>query len=464
MSAEDEIWVTYSIKFPDDVKSEEVYKLAKDMADNMSIGFGPFASRINWQSIGIQPRELSQIEKDCGSTARVEYYDEEEKYGLIKLKLKLRNFDIAYGEIPLLLGVIAGDVLGLRLARGRRLKGIKIISLEIGSSFLDKFNGPKVGLEGLDNIFGLGKQPLLAFSVKPRLGLDPDQFSRLCGLAAEGGADIVEDDERLVNPVYCNLKDRLEKTLVAVKEAEQKTGRKKIYSINLTGRADKIVSMFEELDKMIRKKVPEGLECIKIDVLPAGFSALRSISEHFHDTGRDIIITVYPSMYTLYEGTFADKAPILLLSRLGGADIIYAGSPIIIDRASGRIDTDILSRVKRHYYDEVLWEQSKMNKFKKCMPTVTGGVDPGTIELFYRYLGSDIGFFIGSAIIGYPDGPLKGAQICRQAIEAAVAKKPLYEYIAGGDMKKLAEAGMNYFSVEEIIKNNPKDREYLSIQ
>lgn len=464
MSAQDEIRVTYEIGFPSDVKPEEVYELSNRMADNTSIGFGPFASRINLESIGITQSELLQIKKTYGSTAKVKDYDDRRKYARIELKLKLQNFDIDYGEIPLLLGVIAGDVLGLRLQHGRKLERIRIVSLEIGDSFLNEFCGPKVGLEGVRDIFKLENQPLLAFTAKPRLGLNPDQFSKLCGLVAKGGADIVEDDERLVNPSYCNMKDRLEKTLVAVKEAERKTGRKKIYSINLTGRADRIISMFKELDKIARNKVQEGLECIKVDVLPAGFSALHSISEHFHNTKRDVIITVYPAMYTFYENIFADRAPILLLSRLSGADIIYAGTPIIRKRASGRIDTDILSRVKDHYYNEVLWEQSKMRKFKKCMPTVTGGVNPGTIELFYRYLGENIGFFIGSAIIGHPDGPFEGAQICKRAIEAAVAKEPLHKHIGQGDMAKLVEVGMDYFSVDKYIQENPQDKKHLAVQ
>jgi 2,3-diketo-5-methylthiopentyl-1-phosphate enolase len=61
------------------------------------------------------------------------------------------------------------------------------------------------------------------------------------------------------------------------------------------------------------------------------------------------------------------------------------------------------------------------------MPVIGGGVHPGTVQTYLDDLGPDIVLGAGGAIQGHPGGPAAGGDAMRQAIDAALAGRPVQD-------------------------------------
>ncbi|MGJ3501940.1 hypothetical protein, partial [Piscirickettsia salmonis] len=95
-------------------------------------------------------------------------------------------------------------------------------------------------------------------------------------------------------------------------------------------------------------------------------------------------------------------------------------------------------------------------------PTITGGVTPGLIHLYYELYGPFVSFFLGGAVLLHKGGVEKGAKICAKIIEHSVGQrskvscfskvKPLDEAL----VKEIKDAYVNseYIIPREFIENN----------
>lgn len=362
-------------------------------------------------------------------------WDKDAYTGYLILEFPVDNFDFNYAGIPLLLGTIAGDILSYP-----ELYSINIADIHFPEEVEDFFKGPKCGISGVRELLKVYDRPILAFTAKPRLGLTPEEYAKLLVEVAKGGVDIVEDDERLVNPVYCNIIDRAEAVLKAFKN----NGIKTIYSVNITGNANKAVEMAEKL-------IDLGIKMLKIDVLPAGFAELQAVSEFLHEKKYDVPITVYPGMGQVYK-CFSKKV-ILKLARMAGADIIYAATPYMsrigrhdVESTSGDVVFKIqdavadLERVKELHY--IL---TGTKKYKPSLPTVSTSIHPGVILLLQQLFNKkDFAYFVGGTIVAVPDefgGPKAGAEICLEAIKLGQQGK--FEL---GDFSAKSQKILDYFN------------------
>jgi ribulose-bisphosphate carboxylase large chain len=330
--------------------------------------------------------------------------------GMTRLRIPTSNFDFKYGGIPHLLGTIAGDILGYP-----ELESVTIADVKLPADVLAQFPGPQCGINGVRRATGVNDRPLVAFTVKPRLGLTPEQYAAWCGDAAKGGADIVEDDERLVNPRYCPIEKRAQAVLKALK------GTPTLYSANLTGNAQYILQMAERL-------IALGVRMFKVDVLPAGFAALQQLSEFV--AGKDIPITVYPGMGSLYRQI--GRNVLLQFTRLCGGDIIYAGTPYL-GGGLGRHDVNWGGIWESTQRTIGAWNALKSDdspQLQAAMPTVTTNLHAGNIGLLYYIVktegfpsANDFAYFIGGGISSHPNGPREGAAMCRKALDLAIEGK-----------------------------------------
>jgi ribulose-bisphosphate carboxylase large chain len=437
------------------VKSgDDFYRFADHLANFATVGVEP-----EWSLADLNAASLQKIAAYRGK-AKVKIYREEDKAGSLTLELPAANFDQTRLDIHHLLGVIAGDVLG-----NPEIRNVKILNVELPESLRKHINGPTVGLDGVKKIFNLGKRPLLAFTMKPRLGLDADDHARLCYLSLKGGADIAEDDERLVNPAYCNAKDRVRKCTALAIKATKETKEKKIYSVNLSAREDKIIPLFEELDAIAKNENGIGLECVKLDVPPVSFGGLQALSEYLHSRGRNVIITVYPELYWFYRKLIPASFLTGML-RWCGADVLYAGTPVILEHFGEKgktpsIVTTRLAEMKHDIYEGALW--NKEGKARQSMPTVTGSVYPVTMDLLYSFLGENIGFFIGAGMLRH-ETVEQGARACRKALDAAVQRAKYTEVFKTAEIEKDEERfKSNYIDPQEMVKRNPELKRYVEV-
>ena len=320
--------------------------------------------------------------------------------GTIRIAFPSRNFDPDYGGIPFLLNTVAGDILSAPDV------SVSLLDLDLPDSFISYFPGPNLGVEGLRELLGISHRPLLAFSVKPRLGLEDGVFAKLCREAFDGGGsgigvDICEDDTRLLSEESSYLA-RVRRVGEMVRDLNDNGN--KLYSVNLTGRSDRVV-------ERAKNGVEQGANALKIDVLAAGFPALQALTEYVREEcDGKVPIFVYPAMYKLYERI--ERGVLLKLSRLAGADIVYAGTPEKV----GLIDV-IESAVTLLQYHETLREGGL--GVRDTMPSVAGGLHPGRVEFVKTAIGhNDLAYFIGGGIAGHPKGIGAGAALFVKAIDA----------------------------------------------
>lgn len=140
-------------------------------------------------------------------------------------------------------------------------------------------------------------------------------------LQALGGVDLIKDDEILFENPLTPLEKRVEVCMEAAAQAEQETGQKLLYAVNLTG------PTFSLLDQA-RKAIQAGANALLFNVLAYGFDVLNELSRH---PDIKVPIMAHPAMAgALYPSAYHGiSANVLLgkLMRLAGADIVLFPSP-----------------------------------------------------------------------------------------------------------------------------------------
>lgn len=183
----DNIVATYHIS-NSEISADKIEKHALEMVNNAGVG--------TWAGVDLSRYGASYSDLKRNHGARL--VSIHTPTGMVKIAFPVKNFDPKYGGIPFLLNTVAGDILGTLDT------SVRLLELDLPQEFTSFFPGPNLGIEGLRRRTGVEKRPLLAFSAKPRLGLDNETFATLCREAFEGdrtgvGVDICEDDTRLLS-------------------------------------------------------------------------------------------------------------------------------------------------------------------------------------------------------------------------------------------------------------------------
>jgi ribulose-bisphosphate carboxylase large chain len=132
------------------------------------------------------------------------------------------------------------------------------------------FPGPKFGIQGLRELLGVPKAPLLCTALKP-MGRSSHELAGMAYALAKGGIDIIKDDHGLADQVWAPFEERVTLCSAAVTRANQETGRRCLYSPCLNAPSDKFVER-----AFYSKKVGAGA----VMVLPGitGFDAVRQLA------------------------------------------------------------------------------------------------------------------------------------------------------------------------------------------
>ncbi len=144
-------------------------------------------------------------------------------------------------------------------------------------------------------------------ALKPQ-GLPSDRLARLAERFARGGLDFVKDDHGLADQRYSPFAERVRACAAAVARGARSTGHPTRYVPSLTGSLD-------ELRRQARLSREEGLDCVMVAPMVAGFSAIQALVKDFPD----LAFFAHPSLGGLRI------APDLLvgkLFRLIGADAV----------------------------------------------------------------------------------------------------------------------------------------------
>ncbi len=304
------------------------------------------------------------------------------------------------GNIPQYLSVIAGNLFGLG-----KLDAVRLVDIAIPIRLAAAETGPKFGIEGVRKLVGTQttRRPHVGTIIKPKVGLTPADTAKVAYEAALGGVDLIKDDETLTDQKFCPLMERLDAVMAALDKAEQETGHKVLYALNVTTGGDRIVEAGE-------RAVRAGANMLMVDVLTAGFSAVQALAQN-------PAITVPIHVHRTMHGAFTRNPhhgiamrPIAKLVRICGGDQLHTGT------VSGKMGGSV---------EEILGDnQSLTEDFGSILPVfpvASGGLHPGKVHAELATLGTEIILQAGGGIHGHPDGTRAGAAAMRQAVDAFLA-------------------------------------------
>lgn len=338
------------------------------------------------------------------SAAKIVHISKGKKKGVVRITFPTRNIDPEMDGIPQLLSTISGGFNEITIFRK-----VKLIDFKLPHWWANKFPGPKFGLKGIRDYLGVYDRPLVGTIVKPKTGLTPQEVAEICYESALGGLDFIKDDEIMASPPFNRVWERVPLVMEALARAEKITGMKTVYAPCITGE----VGWMMELAERVMKAGGNGL---MVNAMACGFSIIRQIASNPKICLPIHVLRCGDGVLDLDPHHGWDLRILSRLTRIAGGDSFHVGM------IGGYIDRplpELLEHVKP------LLEP--LGDLKKTIPTISGGVHPGTVHLAMQYLGHDIMFTAGSGISGHPDGPTAGARAMRLTVQAASQGKSIEE-------------------------------------
>jgi ribulose-bisphosphate carboxylase large chain len=309
-----------------------------------------------------------------------------------------------FGNMPNMLSSIAGNVFGLRTLRNLRLNDV-----EFPKEVVNSFRGPKYGIEGIRKLLKVYDRPLVGTIIKPKLGLKTTDHARVAYEAWIGGCDIVKDDENLSSQRFNPFEERVMKTLEKQDQAENETGEKKVYMINITAETSEMIRRAELVLK-------QGGEYVMVDILTCGFAALQSL----RDRDLDLVIHAHRAGHAAFTRNpkhGISMRAITKIARMIGVDQLHVGAVV------GK-----MAETKKEVSENVEALKMKMGGLKVVLPVASGGLYPRLVPSLIDFFGKDFVIQAGGGIHGHSDGTVAGARAMRQAVDATLKGVSLNEY------------------------------------
>jgi ribulose-bisphosphate carboxylase large chain len=138
-------------------------------------------------------------------------------------------------SLPNLLATVAGNLFELK-----QLSGLRLLDLRLPTAFADAYPGPRFGIEGTRRLAGVEGRPLIGTIIKPSVGFGPEETAALVRTLCEAGIDFVKDDELQADGPHCPFDERAKAVLRVVDEHAQRTGKRVMVALNITGELDQM--------------------------------------------------------------------------------------------------------------------------------------------------------------------------------------------------------------------------------
>ena len=339
------------------------------------------------------------------------------------------------GNAPNILSSIAGNIFGMKVIKNLRLEDIKI-----PKNILVGFKGPKYGIKGIRKFMKIKKRPLLGTIVKPKLGLRTADHAQVSYDAWVGGCDIVKDDENLSSQKFNIFEERVARTLEKANKAEEETGKKKAYLINITSETNEMLKRAQLVEDL-------GGKYVMIDIITSGFSALQTLREQ----NFKLAIHAHRAMHAAFTRNKKHGINMMVLAdlcRLIGVDQLHIGT--VVGKLEGSIEevSELKEEIEKQRIKETKIRLSQnWWKIKPVLAVSSGGLHPGHVPYLIKHLGKDLVIQMGGGIHGHPAGTLWGARAARQAIEAVMKNSGLKDY--SKEHKELKQA-LDFFRKKRI--------------
>jgi ribulose 1,5-bisphosphate carboxylase large subunit-like protein len=314
--------------------------------------------------------------------------------GIVSFAYPLHNLDL---ERSAFTGIWVSMVTGMSAMPN--LKKYRLLDFTLPNEAYAYFPGPRFGIGGTREILRIsGNEPIIGTIIKPTVGLTADEVAEICGEAASAGIKFIKDDERMMNPAYCPLKERVTKVAQRLKQVYEETGNRVIYAPHITTGPDKI------LDNA-KMAVEAGATALMFVFIAAGFESLRLVAE-----SPDIKVPIYAHCcgkehWSRAEGQGIDQRVVAKLARMMGGDYFRIGA------LGGYFAKHEVG--KAAVLKPALTEA--MGHLLPAVPAVSGGLNPANLGDNIRYFGTDALFLAGTGIAEHPDGICGGVRAMAEA-------------------------------------------------
>ncbi len=255
-------------------------------------------------------------------------------------------------NMPNILSSVAGNVFGLKA-----LKNLRLLDIQFPQVLIDSFKGPSFGIVGIRKLLKVPQRPLVGTIIKPKLGLNTKDHAKVAYEAWNGGCDIVKDDENLSSQKFNPFDERLTQTLESRDKAEEETGERKVYMINITAETNLMLKRAEAV-------FAQGGEYIMVDILTCGWSVLQTLRVqnsklviHAHRAGH--------AAFTKNQQHGIAMKPIATVARIIGIDQLHVGTIV------GK-----MSETKAEVLENINACKAEMGGIKPVLPVASGGLHP----------------------------------------------------------------------------------------
>jgi len=320
----------------------------------------------------------------------------------VRIAYPVELFELA--NMPNILSSIAGNVFGLGALRKLRLNDVYF-----PSKIADNFKGPKYGIDGVRKLLEVKDRALVGTIIKPKLGLKTEDHAEVAFNAWVGGCDIVKDDENLSSQQFNPFEDRVIKTLECRDKAEQETGEKKVYMVNVTSETSHMIERAQFVEE-------HGGRYMMVDILTCGFAALQTLrNQNF-----DLVIHAHRAGHAAFtkdsEHGVAMRV-IAKVSRIIGVDQLHVGTAV------GK-----MSETREEVLENCDALKAEIDGLKPVLPVASGGLHPSLVPALIEIFGKDFVIQAGGGIHGHRDGTVAGAKAMRQAVDAKMQGIVLEKY------------------------------------
>jgi len=271
---------------------------------------------------------------------------------------------------------------------------IKVVDIELPQDFGVK---PKVGMSGLRALTGVHDRPFVMAIFKPALGLSPTEHGEVLQQVGLAGLDLIKDDEIMADLPTAPMAERLEAGIEALDIIEDKTGRRPLYAVNLTGGGSPVVSRARELED-------SGANALLLNGLAYGWHTVEQVRRAV-----ELPIFLHPAMAGALCGSpdygFSYRAMLGTLAAHSGVDAVlypahYGSLPF--DPQEEASIRDIL-------------------RGRDVAPVPSAGIHPGVVPRALADYGNDVVLNAGTGIMDHPDGPAAGVRAFFEALELHAA-------------------------------------------
>ncbi len=292
---------------------------------------------------------------------------------------------------------------------------VELTGLDLPESLQKAFLGPKFGIEGLRQNLGRLEGPITGTALKP-LGASATELAAIAGQMAEGGIEILKEDDGISTQAYAPFAERVARCSAAVREAADRSNNTCLYFPNITGPQETLIdrAMFAQ---------DAGAGGVELLPGPMGLDSVRMLAEL-----PDLKIPV--AVHSAWTGGMCRPPnPALsyavafgLLPRLAGADISIMpgfGGRFGLPKNACRETADILG--------------SPIGGTSSTLPMVGGGLTFDRIDEYVSLYGNDVILLISGALFE-ADGTL--IENCREFVRRTRLATRNLKYATGDSRRE----------------------------